>query len=357
MGDGLSRNEGERKAPKVFNMEGDVGVEHKRMIGGNPTNVIEMTRMKYKWAQSWYRTSMNNFWVPENFPMTKDKTNYPMLKAGQRNSLDLILSFLITLDSVQVVNLPNINEYITAPEVKMCLALQTADEAIHSQSYSYILDSLCTDNEKDKLLFQWRDNPQLRKRVEYITSLYNEFQAAPEDDFELVKVCMANYILEGIYFYSAFATIYAMARMGLGIDGVVKEIRDINKDELTHVALFGWIFREMRNENPHLFTPEKVEVLRDMMRVAVEQEMEWAHYIINEDIEFVTGDSVGLYIKWLSNERMRLLQLEPLFPEVGVKDNPIPWVLDYADPNKILADFFESKPTAYSRSSVVKNDL
>jgi len=45
------------------------------------------------------------------------------------------------LDSIQTVNLPNINDFITAPEVNLILSIQDYQEAIHSQSYTTILET------------------------------------------------------------------------------------------------------------------------------------------------------------------------------------------------------------------------
>ena len=88
---------------------------------------------------------------------------------------------------------------------------------------------------------------------------------------------MANYILEGIYFYSGFSFFYALGRQGKML-GTVSEIKYIQRDELTHLALFQGIFREIRKENPELFTPDDRKP-RDMMRTAVEHEIAWGLYI------------------------------------------------------------------------------
>lgn len=55
-----------------------------------------------------------------------------------------------------------------------------------------------------------------------------------------MKALIANYILEGIYFYSGFMFFYNLGRMGK-MPGTVQEIRYINRDENTHL----WLFRSM----------------------------------------------------------------------------------------------------------------
>lgn len=337
----------------LFNPNGETDKSKKRIIGGDTTNLMEFNAPKYEWSSKWYRASMNNFWIPEEVPMSQDVTDYRNLPTEYRESLNKILSFLIFLDSLQTANLPNINDYITAPEVNLCLTLQTADEAIHSQSYSYILDSICNPTEQQSILYQWKDDPLLLKRVSFIGGLYNDFIDNPTD-FGLVKTCFANFILEGIYFYSGFAFIYALGRLGK-MNGTVQEIRYINRDELTHVVLFRNVLNEMRAENPHLFTPENMEELRQMMATAVGTEIEWGKYVVGDKIDGLNSNLIEMYIKHLANERLRMLDMSPLFPEVD-KD-PLPWVAKFANTNGIKTDFFEGKPTAYTKAAAVKDDL
>jgi ribonucleoside-diphosphate reductase beta chain len=337
----------------LFNPNGDIETFKKRIIGGNTTNLQEFNRPKYEWALKWYRASMNNFWIPEEVPMAADVTDYRNLPAEYRESLNKILSFLIFLDSLQTANLPNINDYITAPEVNLCLTLQTADEAIHSQSYSYILDSICNPSEQQAILYQWRDDPLLLKRVSFIGGLYNEFIDNPTE-FGLVKTCFANFILESIYFYSGFAFVYALGRLGR-MNGTVQEIRYINRDELTHVVLFRNILNEIRRENPHLFIAENMETLRGMMATAVETEIEWGQYVIGDKMEGLNSHLIELYIKYLANERLKMLGMKPLYPEVT--EDPMPWIAKFANTNMIKTDFFEAKPTAYTKVAAVQDDL
>jgi ribonucleoside-diphosphate reductase beta chain len=78
------------------------------------------------------------------------------------------LSFLIFLDSIQTVNLPNFNNYITAPEVNLVLSIQTYQEAIHSQSYATILESVADAKGRDEVYYFWRTDKHLLKRNEFI---------------------------------------------------------------------------------------------------------------------------------------------------------------------------------------------
>lgn len=337
----------ELQKKKLFNEHGDRDWGKRRMIGGNTTNLIELNNVKYDWATRMYRTMMNNFWIPEEIPLAQDAKDYRLLSHSERQSYDKILSFLIFLDSLQTANLPNINEYITAPEVNLCLTVQTFQEAVHSQSYSYILDSVCSAEVRDRIYNEWRDDKHLLKRNRFITDLYEQFIDKPSGQ-NLMRTIMANYILEGLYFYSGFSFFYALGRQGKML-GTVSEIKYIQRDELTHLALFQGIFREIRRENPDLVTPELIEELRQMMKTAVEHEIEWGQYITNNQIAGLSTEIIDQYIKYLSNDRLRRLGLDILYPEVV--EHPMKWVESFSNMNTMKTDFFEQKVTNYSKSS------
>jgi ribonucleoside-diphosphate reductase beta chain len=332
---------------KLFNEHGERDWGKRRMIGGNTTNLIELNNVKYEWATKMYRSMMNNFWIPEEVPLAQDAKDYKLLSETERQSYDKIISFLIFLDSLQTANLPNINEYITAPEVNLCLTVQTFQEAVHSQSYSYILDSVCSSETRDQIYNQWREDKHLLQRNRFITDLYEKFIDDPSIP-NLVRTIMANYILEGIYFYSGFSFFYALGRQGKML-GTVSEIKYIQRDELTHLALFQGIFREIRKENPELFTEELVEGLRDMMRTAVEHEIVWGLYITQNGINGLSDEVITQYIQYLSNDRLKKLGLDILFPEIT--EHPMKWVESFSNMNGMKTDFFEQKVTNYSKSS------
>ncbi len=332
---------------KLFNEHGERDWGKRRIIGGNTTNLIELNNVKYEWTTKMYRTMMNNFWIPEEIPLAQDAKDYKLLSSAERQSYDKILSFLIFLDSLQTANLPNINEYITAPEVNLCLTVQTFQEAVHSQSYSYILDSVCSAEVRDQIYNEWRNDKHLLQRNRFITDLYESFVGDPSAA-NLIRTIMANYILEGIYFYSGFSFFFALGRQGKML-GTVSEIKYIQRDELTHLALFQNIFREVRKENPELFTEALIEDLRKMMRTAVEHEIVWGQYITRNQISGLSDEVLEQYIQYLSNERLSKLGLEILYPDVT--QHPMRWVESFSNMNGMKTDFFEQKVTNYSKSS------
>lgn len=339
----------------LFNPGGDTEVRLRRMIGGNTTNLNDFNNMRYAWVSGWYRQAMNNFWIPEEINLSQDVKDYPNLSVPERTAYDKILSFLVFLDSIQTANLPCIGEYVTANEVNLCLSIQTFQECVHSQSYSYMLDTICSPTQRDDILYQWKTDEHLLRRNTFIGNLYNEFQTQ-KDDFTLLKVMMANYILEGIYFYSGFMFFYNLARNGK-MPGSAQEIRYINRDENTHLWLFRNIIHELQKENPELFTPENITILRGMLEEGVRQEIAWGHYVIGDDIPGLTKGMVTDYIRYLGNLRWAGLGYGTLFEGYDAEPETMVWVSQYSNANMVKTDFFEAKSTAYAKSTALVDDL
>ena len=343
------------KRNTLFNPSGDIDLRLRRMIGGNTTNLNDFNNMKYSWVSDWYRQAMNNFWIPEEINLSQDFKDYPRLDKAERTAYDKILSFLVFLDSLQSNNLPTVSEYITANEVNLCLHIQAFQECIHSQSYSYMLDTICSPEERNDILYQWKTDEHLLNRNKFIGDCYNEFHEK-RDKFSLMKTLIANFILEGIYFYSGFMFFYNLSRNGK-MSGSAQEIRYINRDENTHLWLFRSIILELKKEEPDMFTPEKIKVYEDMMREGVKQEIAWGQYVIGNDVQGVNAQMVSDYIQYLGNLRWSGLGFGFLYEENQKEPENMKWVSQYSNANMVKTDFFEARSTAYAKSTALEDDL
>lgn len=343
----------ERKA--LFNENGDIETSKRKIINGNTTNLNDFNNIKYSWTSNWYRQAMNNFWIPEEINLSQDIKDYRLLSPEEKTAYDKILSFLVFLDSLQTANLPNIGEYITANEINLCLTIQAYQEAIHSQSYGYILDTICSPEERTEILYQWKDDPFLLARNKFIGDKYNDFYYERNSN-NLVKTLIANYILEGIYFYSGFMFFYALGRIGK-MPGTMQEIRYINRDENTHLWLFKSIILDLQKEEPELFTDTLSAEYKEMIKQGVEEEIKWGDYVLGDRITGLSKENVDAYIKYLGNLRSRGLGFGIIFPGFEKEPESMAWVSEYSDPNGVKTDFFEAKVSAYSKSSVIEDDL
>ena len=335
---------------KIFNEEGARGTES--LIGGNTTNLREWNRIKYDWARLMYRTMLNNFWIPEEISLNEDVKQFPYLTNGERNAFDKIISFLNFLDSIQSENLPNLSRYITAAEVSSLLNIQAFQEEIHAQSYSYILDTVTNPITRDKIYDEWREDQHLLTRNRFIANIYQEFNENATDE-NFIKVVIANYILEGIYFYSGFSFFYTLARQGK-MTATSTIFKYINRDEVTHLVLFQNMIKELRTEKADMFNDKLEEEIREMMRTGVEHEIAWGQYVTNNEILGLNNTLIDQYIKYLSNQRLKAIGIAELYPEIT--ENPMAWIEGFSNLNSTKTDFFEAKVTNYTKAAAFDFD-
>ena len=335
---------------KLFNPTGDDSLESRRVIKGNVTNLFNLNNVKYTWANKLYRLMMENFWIPEKISLVEDQRLYRELTDAEKRSYDGILSFLVFLDSIQTNNIPKIGENITAPEISLILSIQTYQEAVHSQSYAYIIESIIPSHKREAIYDQWRDDKTLFERNKYIAQIYQDF-IDDESDKNFAKVLIANFLLEGVYFYNGFNFFYNLASRGLMI-GTSSEIKYINRDELTHCVLFANMIREIRTENPGFFDDEEI---KSMFRTAVDQEIEWTNHIIGDDVLGVNHKSTEQYTKYIANQRLGEIGMEPIYE--GFEKNPyrhLEQIADTSGEGSVKGNFFEANVSSYNQSSAIE---
>jgi ribonucleoside-diphosphate reductase beta chain len=293
---------------KLFNVSGNDDITNRRMVGGNVTNLFNLNNVKYQWANKLYRLMMENFWIPEKVSLFDDKRAYDELTPAEQKAYDGILSFLVFLDSIQTNNLPNISDYITAPEVNLILAIQTYQEAVHSQSYAYIIESIIPAAKREEIYNKWREDKVLLERNKYIAEIYQDF-IDNRNDKNFARVLVANFLLEGLYFYNGFNFFYNLAARSLMI-GTADEIKYINRDELTHCVIFANIIKEIRQERHDFFNDDEIY---EMFAKATEQEINWSNHIIGNRVMGITPETIEQYTKFMANKRLKEIGMQPLF--------------------------------------------
>lgn len=125
------------------------------------------------------------------------------------------------------------------------------------------------------------------ERNKYIAEIYQDF-VDERNDKNFARVLMANYLLEGVYFYNGFNFFYNLSARSLMV-GTADEIKYINRDELTHCVIFANIIKEIRAENTTFFSEDEIY---EMFAKAVEQEINWSNHIIGDQVLGITPESI-----------------------------------------------------------------
>ena len=335
---------------KIYNPESTETVNERKIFGGNPTGIFELNNIKYQWAYNLWEVMLNNTWFPKEVDMTRDVNDYKNLSESEKSAYDKALAQLIFMDSLQTNNLiDNVNPYVTSPEMNLILVRQSFEEALHSQSYAVMVDTISQNSEEIYEL--WRTDSKLKMKNDTIAEVFFELTREPTER-NFIKACFANQILEGIYFYSGFAYLYTLARSGKML-GSAQMIRFIQRDEVTHLVLFQNMINTLKKERPDLFDDKMEEEVYEMFREAVNLESNWGKHITDGAILGLTNDIVEQYIQFLADERLSAVGMDKLYNV----ENPIGWVDDFSKFNDQKTNFFEGTVANYSKGSLDFEDF
>jgi ribonucleoside-diphosphate reductase beta chain len=338
------------RAPLIFNPAGDDSIPNRSIWNGNTTNLIQLNEVKYPWAIRLYKQMRENFWIPEKIDLTTDVTNYQELTHQERRAYNGILSYLTFLDSIQTCNIPFLKTIITAPEIHLCMAEQLSQEALHNNSYQVIIDAIIPIENRNQVYELWREDAVLSNRCNFIATFYQQYIDDPSPANYFISL-LANYLLEGLYFYNGFTFFYNLAMRQL-MPGTADMFKLINKDELSHVRLYQEIIPEAMQTFPH-----DLDQIYDMFDTAVQHERTWTDHIIGDEILGINKASTQEYTQYLANIRLRAIGLNNLYP---VTTNPYAHLDRFADTSKAgttKANFFESGVTSYNQSSAIEWDF
>ena len=287
------------KTKQIFNPLGQD--PSPQVFGGNSTGICKLNNIARPWANNLYQLMRSNFWIPEKFDLTTDKNDYWNLTEFERNAYDKILSFLVVLDSFQENYIPYVKQLVSSPEINNCLTEQCSQEALHSQSYQVIVQSILEKDARDIVYERWRVDPVLKERCEVIGSFYQSYIDEPTID-NYLKALMADYILEGLYFPCGFAFFYTLSARGL-MPGTSDIIKMIHRDELTHVTLYQKLLIEARNE----FPDADWQGFEEMYLDAIPHEIKWNNYVFGDNILGMSAQATTEYVNYTVATRLKAI--------------------------------------------------
>ena len=327
-----------------------VQVDQKRMINCR-ADLNQLVPFKYEWAWTKYLDGCANHWMPQEINMTQDIALWRSndgLSADERKIVMRNLGFFSTADSLVANNLVlSIYRLVTNPECRQYLLRQAFEEAIHTHAYQYCIESLGMD--EGEIFNMYREIPAVAKKaawaLKYTQAIGNpQFQTGTtENDQELLQNLIAFYcVLEGLFFYCGFSQILSMGRRNK-MTGVAEQFQYILRDESMHVNFGVDVINQIKNENPHLWTPEFQAKMTQMILEGLALEIEYARDTMPRGVLGMNAQMMEEYLKFITNRRLTQIGLSEQFPGV---DNPFPWMSEIMDLRK-EKNFFETRVTEY----------
>lgn len=327
-----------------------VNINNRRIINGEDADVIQLYPMKHKFAWDAYLVGNANHWLPTEISMQLDieqwKSNN-VLSEEEREAFQTVLGFFTTADSIAANNIViAAYKHITSPECRMYLLRQAYEEAIHTHAYQYIVESLALD--EGKIFNMYREVQSIYDKASFILT-FNEGIFDPNfktgtfenDQKFLENIVVFSLIMEGIFFYSAFAVMFGFQRQKKMV-GSAEQIQYIMRDESQHLNFGINLINTIKVEQPELWTAQFQQRVIDLVKEATVLEYTFAQTVFPKGIFGMNAEGFKQYIEHIADRRLASIGLPTQFNV----SNPFPWMSEAVDLNK-EKNFFETRVTEY----------
>jgi len=311
--------------------------EGDEVVLSESSNRFVIFPIKHSSVWDMYKKAVASFWTPEEIDF-QDVDDWNKLSVNEQHFIKYILAFFAGSDGIVNENLVGrfMNE-VTIPEAKAFYSFQIAIETIHSETYSLLIDTYIKDKEEKAVLFDAINQiPCITKKANWALKWIES------KDVPFAARLIAFAIVEGVFFSSAFASIYFIKERGI-LHSLTFSNELISRDESLHtefaVLLYGMLKNKMKAEDVYA-----------MMRDAVTIETEFIVSSLPCNLLGMNSDLMTEYVKYIADRLLVQLGYDPLY-------NILKCPLDFMDRISITnkSNFFEVRVSEYSKANVSSN--
>ena len=325
----------------------NVSVEERIMFLGPDLSLQRYDQFKYpKFFELWEMQESYR-WRPQRIDLSKDRTDYEKLTDVERFIFESNIKWQTMTDSMLSRSIHKISEYVTNPELELCMGTWASMEQMHSFSYTHIFKNITKNATSffDSIL----ENTEIVKRANEISKAYDELLGDPQNIKDAIfQSIICTNITEGVSFYTSFICSFFFGYKGL-MEGSAKIIGEIARDENLHLAITQNIIKNWKNHPEEGFQDilkEKEELVYELFKMAVQNEKSWANYLFsNGSLLGLNAEILHNYIEWLANTRLAAIGFKKIFEQ---KKNPVSgWSTRYFDSSSVQVAPQESELESY----------
>lgn len=215
-----------------------------------------------------YKKQIDCFWVVQEVDLSKDLNDWNTLSGDEQKFISMVLAFFSSSDGIVMENLAvRFMNDVQLSEARAFYGFQIAMENIHSEMYSTLIDTYIKDlGERDQLFNAIDRYPCIAKKADWAKKWINDTRSS----FATRLVGFA--VVEGIFFSSAFASIYWIKKRGL-MPGLTFSNQLISRDEALHtefaVLLYTKLQKKLSKQKMAEIITEAVEIEKEFITEAI----------------------------------------------------------------------------------------
>jgi ribonucleoside-diphosphate reductase beta chain len=319
---------------KTAKLEGIETLEEvEPILQENPTRFTLFPIQKPKLYQK-YKNHLSLFWITEELDLSKDLKDWVKLSPNEQMFIKNVLAFFAGSDGIVQENLAArfMNE-IQLAEARQFYSVQLMMEAIHSETYSLLIDTYIEDKEEKAKLFRAIETiPCVKQKAEWA----QKWISSREENFATRLIAFA--IVEGIFFSGSFCAIYWLKERGL-MPGLTTSNEFIARDEGLHTDFACALYEEIQNKLP------KTKVHK-IIREAVKIEKQFITESLPCHLVGMNDKLMADYIEFVADR----LSTQLGYGKIYGTTNPFDFMERIALEGK--DNFFEKRVTSYAKAGV-----
>ena len=284
-----------------------------------------------------YKQHMAVFWTPEEIDLSKDMAHWEKLSDNERHFIKHILGFFAGSDGIVMENLATrFMKEVQWPEAKFFYSCQNLLEAVHSETYSLLIDTYIHDPvEKNQLFKAVQTIPCVQKKADWaLTWIDNK-------DASFATRLLAFAAVEGIFFSGAFCAIFWLKQRGI-MPGLTLSNEFIARDEGIHTDFACLLYSKLVNR---LTKQQAHKIIRDAVKI----EKQFITKSLPCELIGMNAKMMTQYIEFVADRL--LLQLG--YPKAYSATNPFSFMEVISLENK--DNFFEKRVSTYAKAAVGKD--
>ena len=304
------------------------------------SNRFVLFPIKYPSIFKMYKTAISAFWQVEEVDLSKDITDWEnKLNDNERHYIEHVLAFFAASDGLVDENLvTRFYSDIKIPEVRAFYTFQMAVESIHSEMYSLMIDTFIKDSMKRNILFDAMNQiPAIKKKADWSIRWMED----KDSSFSLRLVAFA--VIEGVFFSSAFASIYWLKERNL-MPGLCASNTLISKDESMHTEFAILLYSMLSNKLDE-------SKIYELVKEAVDIEIEFVTESIPCSLLGMNNSLMAEYVKYVADRLVTQLGYNKIYNA----HNPFPFMDRLNLESK--PNFFEERNLEYAKANVGQKNV
>jgi ribonucleotide reductase beta subunit family protein with ferritin-like domain len=290
--------------------------------------------IKYPDMFQMYKKASSVYWVADEINFAEDLKHLDTMNQNEKYFVNHILAFFAGSDGIVMENLgTRFLQDINIPEAKNFYAFQIAIEAVHSETYSLLIDTYCKDDKEKTNLFKAIDNfPAIKEKADW------GLKWIDNSNVSFAQRLIAFSIVEGVFFSASFCAIFWLKERGL-LPGLSFANALISRDESLHTEFACMLYQYIDNRVPE-------NIVHNMFKEAVDIEYRFITESLPVSLIGMNSNLMKDYICYIADRVLSMLGYDKLYN----KANPFHFT-QYSDVDG-KTNFFDAKVSEYQLGSI-----